>query len=180
MTMAYHLMIIIWKFCLLLSGGMHVFHHLVQFHAEFNFLFLFYLTFFLILELCLFTKILLKTYFYGITLKQVNFLPPCTVNQLVIILVTFCIRSSIFWALKLIFFILASEDPECAPCPIAWDYTVTPTTEDVEGAAFRAPEMAASGASARIDFVEVVLPNYITKPNIFGALPADGGCLLTA
>lgn len=57
---------------------------------------------------------------------------------------------------------------------------MTPTTEDVETAAFLAPEMAASGASARIDFVEVVLPNSIMKPNIFRALPADGGCLLTA
>ena len=57
---------------------------------------------------------------------------------------------------------------------------MTPTTEDVEAAAFRAPEMAASGASARIDFVEVVLPNCIMKPNIFGVLPGDGGCLLTA
>lgn len=57
---------------------------------------------------------------------------------------------------------------------------MTPTTDDVEAAAFRSPEMAASGASARIDFVEVVLPNYIMKPNIFGVLPAGGGCLLTA
>ena len=128
----------------------------------------------------LFIKILLKTYFYRIMIKQANIPPPCSIHQLVIILVTFCIRSSIFWALKLIFLILASEDPECAPCPIAWDYTVTPTTDDVEAAAFRSPEMAASGASARIDFVEVVLPNYIMKPNIFGVLPAGGGCLLTA
>ena len=57
---------------------------------------------------------------------------------------------------------------------------MTPTTEDVEATAFRAPEMAASGASARIDFVEVVLPNCIMKPHIVGVLPADGGCLLTA
>lgn len=134
----------------------------------------------LVLKLSCFTKILFIAYLYEIILKQTNISPPCAVDQLVIILVTFCIRSSIFWALKLIFLILASEDPECAPCPIAWDYTVTPTTEDVEAAAFRAPEMAASGASARVDFVEVVLPNYTVKPNIFAVLPADGGCLPTA
>lgn len=81
----------------------------------------------LILDLYLLTKILFKTYFCGIALKQTNIPLPCTVDQLVIILVTFCIRSSIFWALKLIFLILASEDPECAPCPIAWDYTVSDT-----------------------------------------------------
>lgn len=34
--------------------------------------------------------------------------------------------------------------------------------------------MATSGASARIDYVEVVLPNYVMKPNIFGVLPAMG------
>lgn len=96
---------------------------------------------------------------------QINSPPPWTVKYVVIILNTTCIRSSIVWALKLIFLILASEDPECAPCPIVWDYTVTPTAEDVEATTFRAPEMAASGASTRIDFVEVVSPKlyYGTK-----------------
>ena len=42
------------------------------------------------------------------------------------------------------------------------------TAEDVESADFRAPEMAASGASARVDCVEVVLPNCIMKPNNSG------------
>lgn len=79
----------------------------------------------LILDLYLLTKILFKIYFCGLALKQTNIPLRYTVDQLVIILVTFCIRSSIFWALKLIFLILASEDPECAPCPFAWDYTVS-------------------------------------------------------
>lgn len=42
------------------------------------------------------------------------------------------------------------------------------TAEDVESADFRAPEMAAAGASARVDCVEVVLPNYIVTPNSSG------------
>lgn len=40
--------------------------------------------------------------------------------------------------------------------------------EDVESAHFWAPEMAASGASARVDCVEVVLPHCIMKPNHSG------------
>lgn len=51
------------------------------------------------------------------------------------------------------------------------------TAEDVEAAAFRAPEMAASGASVRVDCVEVVLLHYTMKPNHFGILHVDGGCL---
>lgn len=88
-----------------------------------------------------------------------------------------CSSSSIFWALKLIFLIIAFEDPECAPCPIAWESTMAPTAEDVKAAPFRAPEMAASGASARVDCVEVVLPRYTMKPNSLGIRYADGGCL---
>lgn len=146
--------------------------------SQFNFLFLVYLTFFLILYPYLFTQLLFKTSFYGIMWKEHSTSLYCRpIGNYFRHLLH---RHSIFWALKLIFLILAFEDPECAPCPIAWDYTVTPTTDDVETAAFRASEMAASGASARIDFVEVVLPNYIMKPNIFDMRPADGGCLLTA
>lgn len=73
-----------------------------------------------------------------------------------------------FWALKLIFLILACEDRECTSCPIAWESTMAPTAEDVKAAPFRAPEMAASGASARVDYVEVVLPCYTMKPKQFG------------
>lgn len=48
--------------------------------------------------------------------------------------------------------------------PIAWQHTA----EDVESAAFQAPEMAAAGASAPVDCVEVVLQNYVMKPNSSG------------
>lgn len=57
---------------------------------------------------------------------------------------------------------------ESVPLPIAWVCTVARTAEDVESADFRAPEMAASGASARVDCVEVVLPNYTMQPNSSG------------
>lgn len=60
----------------------------------------------------------LKSYLNA-TLKQVSILPPSHVDQVVVTVVTFCLRSSVFWALKLIFLILATEDPECSPCPVA-------------------------------------------------------------
>lgn len=135
MRLVYYAMIFIWIFCFLLLGSMHVFSHLVKYHSVWFSVSILSSTC-LILELYHFMKILFITYLYRIIWKQTKISRPCAVDQLVTILVTFCIRSSIFWALKLIFLILASEDPECAPCPIAWDYTVTPTTEDVEAAAF--------------------------------------------
>lgn len=45
---------------------------------------------------------------------------------------------------------------------------MAPTAEDVKAAPFRTPEMAASGASARVDYVEVVLPCYTMKAKQFG------------
>ena len=135
MRLVYYAMIFKWIFFFLLLGSMHVFSHPVKHHSVWFSVSILSSTC-LILELYHFMKILFITYLYRIIWKQTNISPPCTVDQLVTILVAFCIRSSIFWALKLIFLILASEDPECAPCPIAWDYSVTPTTEDVEAAAF--------------------------------------------